>query len=201
VRHLPSAPGRLTMAKAPKTAKLRLNSEQKHLIVAQLACYVRTPEIVDEFEKTYGIRLERNHVQRYDPTKSWNRDLGASLTELFFKIRKDYEEGLLQMHPISKRVYRIDHLGKMFEHAYDKKNHPLAAQLLKQAADEMSALPSGRNPKGKPGGASQDEADAEESAGFDAGEVEVENMRQVLGDAILTALQKSGNAPSTSTKQ
>lgn len=189
------------MAKEPKTAKLRLNSEQKHFIVAQLAAYVRIPEIIDEFEKTYGIRLERNNVQRYDPTKSWNRDLGAAMTALFFKIRKDYEEGLLQMHPISKRVYRIDQLGKMFESAYDKKNHPLALQIIKQAADEMSALPSARNPKGRHGAVSQDETDAEEAAGFDSGEVEIDNMRQVLGDAILTALQKSGNAPSTSTKQ
>lgn len=189
------------MAKEPKPAPLRLNSEQKHFIVAQLAAYVRPKEIIEEFEQVYGIRLQSNHVLRYDPTRSWNRDLSKTLTDLFFKVRADYEAGLLSLHPISKRVYRVDHLGKMFEHAYEKKNHPLAAQLLKQAADEMSAMPSGKNPKGKPGGASQDEADAEESAGFDSGEVEIDNMRQVLGDAILTALQKSGNAPSTSTKQ
>ncbi|SKB32515.1 DUF2280 domain-containing protein [Sphingopyxis flava] len=184
--------------KANKPDKVRLTSEQKHFIVGQLACYVRIPEVMEEFEKTFGFAVSRNLVGRYDPTRSWNRELSEALTNLFYTTRKNYENSLLGMHPISKRIYRIDKLGSMFERAYDKGNHPFAANLLKQAADEMAEMPGAKQGKGR--GAQDDQA-PDEGAGYDGADVEVDTMRQILGDAIVTALNKSANAPTSSTKQ
>lgn len=168
-------------------AQRKLTTEQQHFIVTQLACYVSIVDIQGEFEKTYGEKIDRNLVGRYDPTRAYSRSLAQKLVELFNATRKAYEEGLLGLHPISKRTFRVERLGRMFEKTYDKGNIPLAASLLKQAADEMAEMPGAKQAAAR--GKQNDQAP--ESDGFDGSEVELGNLREVLTDAIGRALGKT----------
>lgn len=168
------------------TGRRKLTVEQQHFIVTQLACYTQLRDVAAEFEEEFGFTVERNVIGRYDPTKRYNTTLSKKLVDLFFATRKNYEQGLLDMHPISKKVYRVDRLGRMFERAYDRGNHPLAAQLLKQAADEVSEI---REHKEKARRWGQgDRIPPDEAEDFDDSETEVENMKQVLTDFVKSAL-------------
>lgn len=180
--------------KGKRGAPRKLTTEQQHFIVNRLACYTSIIDTQKEFEAEYGEPIDRNLVGRYDPTRRYTAKLGQRLVELFYATRKNYEDGLLAMHPISKKVYRVDQLGRMFERAYDKGNHPFAAQLLKQAAEEVAQLDD-RKAKDRRWGRDTQAAEAEDDNG-DSVEVEVEldNMRAVLADTlsgILAAAQNS----------
>ena len=177
------------MAKAPTkpTGKRKLTIEQQHFLVTRLACYTTVRDVQEEFLAEYDEPIDRNLVGRYDPTKRYTTSLGKNLVELFNATRKNYEAGLLDMHPISKRVYRIDKLGKMFERAYDSKNMPLAAQFLKQAAEEVGELASHKDKARRYSQGDRlppDSPDAPAEAGYDGGDVELGSLRQMLVDVL-----------------
>ena len=171
--------------------KRKLTIQQQHFIVSRLACYTQIKDVQTEFEEEFGFPVDRNLVGRYDPTKRYNDRLGQKLVDLFHTTRKNYEDGLLAMHPISKRVYRVDKLGKMFERAYEKGNHPLAAQFLKQAADEVEEIQD-RKRKAKRWG-QQDNVPPDQADEFDGSEVESESLREILADALGKALSLPGS--------
>lgn len=174
---------------AGKANPRKLTIEEKHFIVTRLACYWRNVDVVAAFQEEFGRPIERNVIGIYDPTKRFSREgPSGALTKMFYAVREKYDQGLIDLHPISKRAYRVNQLGRMFERTMDKGNVPLAASLLKQAADEMAAIPGAKEADDRRGMRSNAGDD-----GFDGGGIESDSMRQILLDAVTRVLDPAAS--------
>ncbi len=124
----------------------KLTDQQKDFIIDRLAMY-DTPNMVSKaLKEEFGIDVPRNQVEGYHPNSYRGRGgrsedsrsgaLGKRLRARFDAAREAFEKDVASI-PIMHRNYRLRKLNDMFEAAFDKKNHPMAAKYLEQAAKEM----------------------------------------------------------------
>lgn len=112
----------------------RLSDEHKTFIVQRLAMFDTPQQVADAVKEEYGIEVPRQQVQSYDPTvgikpaKKW--------IALFDASREKFLESVSEI-PIANRSVRLRRLERMAVSAEQRKNYPLAAQLLEQAAKEV----------------------------------------------------------------
>ena len=66
----------------------KLTREQKHYIVVRLAEYGSPSEIALEVRRQFGVKLSRQSIVQYDPTRVSN--CGKEWAELFAVRRKEY---------------------------------------------------------------------------------------------------------------
>lgn len=117
-----------------KTSKL--SDEIRSFIVQGLACY-DTPSVVAEAVKQeFGVAVTRQAVESYDPTKYAGRSLANRWRTQFEETRAALKKATVDI-PVAHRAYRLRALQRMFEKAEAMRNLPLAASLLKQAAEEI----------------------------------------------------------------
>jgi hypothetical protein len=105
-------------------------------IVQALACFDTPTAVAEAVKQEFGIVVTPQAVQAYDPTKYAGRNVAAKWRELFDATRKAFIEDAAQV-PIAHRSTRLRALYRMAQTAEKKGNFPLAAQLHKQAAEEM----------------------------------------------------------------
>lgn len=112
----------------------KLSDEHKVFIVQRLAMFDTPSQVVDAVKEEYGTEVTRQQVQSYDPTvgvkpaKKWE--------SLFDATRKNFLESVAEI-PIANRAVRLRRLERMAVSAEQRRNYPLAAQLLEQAAKEV----------------------------------------------------------------
>jgi len=117
-----------------------LSDEVKEYVVQQLAVYQRPAQVVAGVKALCGLKVERQQVQFYDPTKGGaGKRLGARWVNLFHAARTkfDTEAALI---PVAKQSYRLTMLQRMAEKAEGKQQFETAARLLEQAAKERGGL-------------------------------------------------------------
>lgn len=114
----------------------KLNEEQKAFVVQRLACFDTLSEIKDALNEEYGISISIQAIERYDPTKRAGQQLSEKYKILFENTRKAFKENIEDI-PEANLAVRLRALSKMSRQARMRKNYPLAAQLLKQIAEEM----------------------------------------------------------------
>ncbi len=112
----------------------RLSTEHKVLIVSRLAAFVAPSEIVAEL-KELGVTASIEQVFHYDPTAKGS-DVGQRWREMHTQLRAEFLRDTASI-PIAHKSYRLRELNDMARQAKLRKNFPLAAQLLEQAAKEM----------------------------------------------------------------
>jgi hypothetical protein len=115
----------------------RLPDEIKRYIVSCNACY-RPPSVVAKsVSEFFGVTVTRQQVELYDPTKSLGRSLSLKWKEHFARTRVQY---LAEMDDIglAHATVRLHALDRMCQSAEDKGNYALAAQLIEQAAQEVT---------------------------------------------------------------
>jgi hypothetical protein len=117
-------------------ADSKLNDKVKLFIIRALACYDTPSVVVDAVREEFGITLQRQSVERYDPLKYAGRDLAAKWKTEFEAARKDFKEKTADI-PIANRAFRLRALNRMAQKAESMRNLPLAAQLFEQAAKEV----------------------------------------------------------------
>jgi len=165
--------------------------EQKRFIVTQLAQYRAPAEVValfrEEFEDDAGINVRR--VIGYDPTRP-SYYAGPEWIELFHTVREKYTTEVATI-PAANQAFRINTLNFMIQAAVKKGNHVLAANLLKQAAEEIGgAYTNERNVKVE-----------KTNGGFK--DLPPEERRMAVADMIREQLGKDAaqTAPSTGVTQ
>lgn len=112
----------------------QLTEEVKTFIVQRLAMYDTPTQVAEAVKEEYGVVIPRQGVQFYDPTvgakpaKKW--------VALFEATRKNFRAAVADI-PIANKSVRLRRLERMAVAAEQRKNYPLAASLLEQAAKEV----------------------------------------------------------------
>lgn len=110
----------------------------KAFIVQQLACYDTPTQVAEAVFEEFGLRLERQQVANYDPTKAAGKRGGLSKKwhDLFEATRKAFQDETAKI-PIAQQAFRLRTLNRLLERTERQGNTALVAQLLEQAAKEV----------------------------------------------------------------
>lgn len=131
--------------------KKQMTDQVKSFVVQAIASFDTPSQVVAAVKDEYGIVMTPQAVQTYDPTKHAGRNLSPKWRALFEKARKAFCDDSTSI-PIAHRSTRLRALQRMATAAEKKGNFPLAAQLHKQAAEEMgNAYTNRREITGKDG--------------------------------------------------
>lgn len=125
--------------------------EIKRFIINALAAFDTPSQVAAAVKEEFGVTVSRQAVEGHDPTKHAGRKLANKWRDLFETARRGFIEEATQV-PIAHRSTRLRALNRMAQVAEQKGNFPLAAQLHKQAAEEMgNAFTNRRELTGKDG--------------------------------------------------
>lgn len=128
-----------------------MSDEIRVFVIQALASFDSPSQVVAAVKEEYGVQMTPQAVECYDPTKYAGRNLKPKWRVLFEKARKSFVEDSTGI-PIAHRSTRLRALQRMAQAAEKAKNYPLAAQLHKQAAEEMgNAYTNRRELTGKDG--------------------------------------------------
>lgn len=131
--------------------KPSLPYEVKVFIINALAAFDTPSQVVAQVKEEFGLDLSRQVVQAHDPTKFAGRQLAAKWRTMFETARKSFLEDVSAI-PIANRAARVRALNRMAQRAEKQGNLKLAADLHKQAAEEMgNAYTNRRELTGKDG--------------------------------------------------
>ena len=131
-----------------------LKEPVKIFIVQSLACFDTPQQVADAVKQRFGIELERQQCENYDPTKYGGRNLSKKLKDLFERTRKDFRENIEDI-PIANKAFRLREIQKMYEDS--GKNKRAKQNLLKQAFQETDGRITRQEVTGKDGGPIQQE--------------------------------------------
>jgi len=132
-------------------AKPGLPEEVKIFIVNALAAFDTPSQVAAAVKEEFDLEVSRQVVQAHDPTKFAGRSLAAKWRTMFDASRAAFLEDCTAI-PIANRATRIRALNRMAVKAETMRNFALAAQLHKQAAEEMgNAYTNRRELTGKDG--------------------------------------------------
>ncbi|MCW8041152.1 DUF2280 domain-containing protein [Acinetobacter entericus] len=124
-----------------------LKEPVKIFIVQSLACFDTPQQVADAVKQRFGIELERQQCENYDPTKYGGRNLSKKLKDLFDRTRKDFKENIEDI-PIANKAFHFKELQQMYGDY--TKNKVMKAKVLKQAQGLIqmgNAGPSGLSEK------------------------------------------------------
>jgi len=113
-----------------------LNKEIKLFIVQSLACHDTPSQVAEAVNEEFGVKIERQNVMRYDPTKISGKTLAKELVEVFHATRKAFLEESLEI-PIASKIFRLRSLQRMHDYYVSRKNFVQAQSVLEQAAKEV----------------------------------------------------------------
>ena len=129
----------------------QMTDELKAYVVQALASFDSPSQVAAALKEEFGIELSPQAIQTYDPTKHAGRNLSERWRVYFEQSRKAFIEDTSAI-PIAHRSTRLRALQRMASAAEKARNFPLAAQLHKQAAEEMgNAYTNRREVTGKDG--------------------------------------------------
>lgn len=132
-------------------ADARLPDDIKVFIIQCLACFDTPTQVVEAVNQEFNVKLTRQSVEKYDPTKAAGAKIAPKWRTLFEDARKSFVEDTSQI-AIAHRATRLRALQRMAAVAEGKGAFALAAQLHKQAAEEMgNAYTNKREITGKDG--------------------------------------------------
>ncbi|WP_180035580.1 MULTISPECIES: DUF2280 domain-containing protein [unclassified Acinetobacter] len=125
-----------------------LKEPVKIFIVQSLACFETPQQVADAVKQRFGIKIERQQCENYDPTKYSGRNLSKKLKDLFEKTRKDFKTNIEDI-PVANKAFHFKELQKMYDDW--GKNKVMRQNVLKQAQGLLqsgkSAGPSGLSEK------------------------------------------------------
>ena len=128
-----------------------LTAEQQTFIVVRLACFESLKEIGAELKEEFGIEVDKRQIQNYDATRGGKKP-GTRWVTLFEETRKRFLTDVSDI-PIANMAVRLRRLERLYTRTEEGKNTPLAADLLKQAAQDIGgAFTNQRQLTGKDGG-------------------------------------------------
>jgi len=129
----------------------KLEDKHKTFIVQALACFDTPSQVSKAGKEEFGIVVGREQVQQYNPTRPACQRLSKPLRTLFDETRKRFLDEVAAI-PVANQAFRLRSLQRMHDHAVERNNAQLAAQLLEQAAKEVGGAYTNRRELQGPGG-------------------------------------------------
>jgi hypothetical protein len=173
------------MAKPP-----RLTEVQKDYAVTCFAKFMRPTQVCDALLDRFGVSIERNAVQMYDPTTSKGQTLGKKRKVMFEEVRKRFLDELDAI-PIANKAMRLQQLQAHYDKVLNgaTPNIRMALEILEKAAKEA-------------GNVHSNEHHVHHSGKVKVEEVTEDEMRNGLAAAIAQVLteEKARLDPATVTK-
>lgn len=132
-------------------AEPKLTDEARAFVVQSLAMFDPPSVVAAAVKKDFGLTITPQGCEAYNPTKRAGAKLSDKWKALFTETRRAFLEDTAEIG-ISHRTVRLRALQRMVERAEGQGNVAMAAQLLKQAAEEMgNAYTNRRELTGKDG--------------------------------------------------
>ncbi|RWB67560.1 DUF2280 domain-containing protein [Mesorhizobium sp.] len=129
----------------------KLSDAAKTFVVQSLACFDTPSTVAEAVRKEFGETIARQSIEAFDPTKRAGQKLAKRWRALFEETRKTFLEDTAAIG-VSHRAVRLRALERMAAKAESMGNMQLAAQILRQIAEEMGgALTNRRELTGKDG--------------------------------------------------
>lgn len=118
-----------------------LTEDQKLYAVNRFACFDTPQQVADALKEEYGVDVPRSQLVVYDHTRPQHgkAKAGKKWAAIFDDRRKRFLEELAAI-PIANKAYRLERLSMLLTNAISKKNAPLAASLMEQAAKEIGGM-------------------------------------------------------------
>lgn len=167
----------------------KIGEDVKAYIVEGLASYKTPSEMVEAVKLEFDTEVSRQQVAAYDPTKAQGKRLSAELTKLFHMKRKSYNRDLSGI-PLASVAFRLETLTTMMQYAILKKNMPLAASLIEQAAKEMGGIYINGNQLKQYSGEDEDDND-----GLDLENMSDDDLKEILEIIERAERNKTGTSP------
>lgn len=120
-------------------ARKVLSDDVKEFIVTQLARMEPPSAVIKLVKEEFGLDLTRQKVNSYNPATRDGSRLSEKWKVLFAKARKAHCENVYDV-AVSHVAIRLGWLQRMAMKAEEKGNLVLAAQLLKQAAEDHGGV-------------------------------------------------------------
>lgn len=115
---------------------MRLSSDHKAFIVQRLACFDTPTEVQAAFRERFGKEVSTSHIVYYDPESAQGgKELAQDWKDLFAATREHFVSDTSSI-PIAQKAVRLRRLDRMSANAEERRNYPLAASLIEQAAKE-----------------------------------------------------------------
>jgi hypothetical protein len=129
----------------------KLTEQARAFVVQCLAMFDAPSVVAAAVRKEFNLTITPQSVEAYDPTKRAGAKLSVKWRALFDETRKTFLEDTARIG-ISHRTVRLRALQRMADRAETSGNIVVAAQLHKQAAEEMgNAYTNKRELTGKDG--------------------------------------------------
>ena len=113
-----------------------LNDKVKAFIIQGLATFQKPQEVADLVKAEFGLEISRQQVASYDPTKAVGMHLSEKWRKLFYEYRQRFIDEKDNI-PVTHLTYRLTQLQTLIDKAMKSGNMVLAADLLKQAAEDV----------------------------------------------------------------
>jgi hypothetical protein len=127
----------------------KLTEDVQAFIVQQLACFLTPSQVAAAVSEEFGVEIGRQQAWKYNPER--NPELAPKWRAMFDATRAAFVAETAQIG-IAHRAYRLRRLESYLHRAEETKRYGLAAQLLKQAAEEVGgAYTNKREVAGKDG--------------------------------------------------
>lgn len=117
-------------------ARRTFTAEQKIYVIQRLACFESPAAVAKSVKAELGVDVSPQGVEAYDPTKRAGARMSPKWRSLFEVARAEFLKDTDRI-PMSHKPVRLRMLQRMAEKAEAMRNLGLAAQLLKQIAEEM----------------------------------------------------------------
>jgi hypothetical protein len=114
----------------------KLTDEARAFVVQSIAMFDPPGVVAANVKKEFGLTITPQGCEAYNPTRRAGQKLAEKWKALFEETRKAFLENTAEIG-ISHRTVRLRALQRMVDKAESQGNVALAAQLLKQAAEEM----------------------------------------------------------------
>lgn len=132
---------------------LKLTPPQQTFIVTALACFDSPTTVVKAVKEEFGVEISRQLVETYDPTKrACTTGHSVKWKTLFDEARKSFLEDTTAIG-ISHRAVRLRALERMARLAETQGNLKLAAEMHRQAAEDLGGVYTNRRELGGKDGA------------------------------------------------
>lgn len=113
-----------------------LKNDVKMFIVQSLACFDSPSQVVESVQAEFKLKITRQQVESYDPTKASGKALSQRWIEMFNATRTRFQNEIADI-PIANKAYRLRVLDRMAQRAEGMKNLAMTAQIMEQAAKEV----------------------------------------------------------------
>lgn len=114
----------------------KLTDEARAFVVQSVAMFDPPSVVAKAVKQEFGLTISPQGCESYNPTKRAGAKVAEKWRALFYETRKAFLENTAEIG-ISHRTVRLRALQRMVDKAESAGNVALAAQLLKQAAEEM----------------------------------------------------------------